>query len=154
VVALDPLVHGAEAAAKDGLAIPGEVIGKTDTRTERRPVIVYETFRNPWGLARDAYAIQIKLISGQNGIRTGAQPRAARRNRVAVRTGNEDRSIGGIVEIGIEVAHPVVRFVSMGNAIPAQAEIQRQAMVDAPVVLHIGSPGNVVPEAMILNGEF
>src|SRR6185437_11442934 len=41
VVALDALVHCAEAAANHGLAAASQVIGKADARTEGGPVIVH-----------------------------------------------------------------------------------------------------------------
>ena len=63
-------------------------------------------------------------------------------------------AFGGIVEVGIEVAHAVVGFIGVRHAIPAQAEVQGQAPRGTPVVLDIGGPGNVVPIAAILNAEF
>ena len=48
----------------------------------------------------------------------------------------------------------MVRFVGVRNAIPAQAEVQGQARVDAPVILPIGRPRNRVPLAGVLHSQF
>ena len=48
----------------------------------------------------------------------------------------------------------VTGFVSVGYSIPAQAEVQGQPVVYAPVVLNIGTPGNIRPGAYVLNGKF
>src|SRR5207302_1336182 len=42
----------------------------------------------------------------------------------------------------------------MRNAVPAQAEIQGQAAIYAPVVLNISCPRHVVPLPAILDSEF
>ena len=76
VVALNALVHDAEAAANDRLAVAGQVIGKAETRTKVRPVIVHEALRNAV-LFGDADAVQVERNAGENGIRAGAEAGAA-----------------------------------------------------------------------------
>ena len=41
VVALDALVHDAESATDDGLAVSTDVIGKSDAGTKGEPVVIY-----------------------------------------------------------------------------------------------------------------
>ena len=42
----------------------------------------------------------------------------------------------------------------MRNAIPTQAQVKGELAVDAPVVLSVKGPGNVVPLTSVLDGEF
>src|ERR1700704_5362697 len=42
----------------------------------------------------------------------------------------------------------------MRHAVPAQAEVQGQPAIHAAVVLHVSSPRYVVPQAVVLQGEF
>src|SRR4029077_6568065 len=72
VVALNALVHGAESAADDRLALARQVIGKAQTRTEGSPVVIHQTFWNSI-LARDANAVQIELLACQDRIGTRTQ---------------------------------------------------------------------------------
>ena len=46
IVALNPFIHDAEPTADNRLALAGEVIGKSDTRSESCPVILDQTLRN------------------------------------------------------------------------------------------------------------
>jgi len=71
VIALNALIHHAETAADNGLAGAAQVVGKTDTRTEVRPVVVDQALRYAV-LARDANAVQVELLS-DDGIRAGAK---------------------------------------------------------------------------------
>ena len=82
-----------------------------------------------------------------------AQPGAGSGRRSSCHCDPKTGRISRIVEVGIEIAHAVVGFVGVRNAVPAQAEVQGQAVVNAPVVLDVGGPGNVVPVAVILNRE-
>ena len=77
VVALNALVHDAEAAAHDRLAAAGQVIGEAEARTEVRPVIVHQALGNAV-LSGDADAVQVERNAGENRIRAGAQTRAVR----------------------------------------------------------------------------
>ena len=65
VVALDALVHHAEAAADNGLAAAGKVIGKADARTKRCPLIIHQTLGNSGRLTRDADTVQIELSASR-----------------------------------------------------------------------------------------
>ena len=113
-------------------------------------MIVHQTLGDS-ALAGDANAIQIERIASENRVRAGAEAWASGTDRAI---GQDDRRIGGIVEVGIEVAHAVVGFIGVRHTIPPQAEVQGQAPRGTPVVLYIGGPGNVVPEAAILNTKF
>ena len=64
VVALDALVHGANAAADYVLAAARQVIGETDARAERCPVVGHHAVRVAVH-AGDANAIQIELEGAQ-----------------------------------------------------------------------------------------
>ena len=77
-------------------------------------MVVYEAFRDS-ALAVDTDAIQIELVPSQNGIRTGAQAGAERRN-VAVRI--EQSCVCWIVEIGIKIRGTVVCLVSVRHSVP------------------------------------
>ena len=59
VVALNALVHHAEAAADNSLASAGEVVGKSYARTKGCPVIVDQALRNAV-LPGDADSIQVE----------------------------------------------------------------------------------------------
>ena len=54
-------------------------------------------------------------------------------------------AFAGVIKVGIEVRRLLIRLVGMRSTIPPQAEIQSQAMIDAPVVLNVGGERNVVP---------
>src|SRR5215471_9438045 len=125
-------------------------------------MVVHETFRNAI-LAGDADAIQVEWNARENRIGTcpeaGACPSWAAGRcgvcRTADRAAVVKRSrVCRIIETRIEVAHTVVCFISVGNSVPAQPEIERQTLGCAPVVLDVGSPGDVVPKTMILDGQF
>src|SRR5882757_1250437 len=75
VVALNALVHQAETATNNGLASAGDVIGESDTRTERSPVIVHQAF---WYaiLTGNTNSVEVKRNVGENRVRTEAQTRA------------------------------------------------------------------------------
>src|SRR5579864_757058 len=125
VVALDALVHDAEAAADDGLAGAREVIGKAEARTESGPVVIDKTLGNAV-LAGDADAVGVKedTSARENGVRAGGEARAsgsatrigraAADRVVGVKFGSESR----LIQVGIEVAHAVVGFVGVRNAVP------------------------------------
>src|SRR5258707_264204 len=159
VVTLNALVHDAATAANNGLATAGDVISEPDTRTERSPVIVYQAL---WYavLAGNTNSVQIERNASENRVRTEAQTWAsgcaARVGRPAAdgTAGVEGRRLCRIVEIGVEVTHTVVGFVSVWNAIPAQAKVEGQPAIHAPVVLNVGSPRYVVPQAMVLHSKF
>ena len=68
--------------------------------------------------------------------------------------GRRSRGVREVVEIWIEVRHLVAGFVGVRNSVPAQAEVQGQAVIDAPVVLEIEVPGDVVPVTGFLQGVF
>src|SRR5712675_727860 len=42
----------------------------------------------------------------------------------------------------------------MRHTVPAQAKVKGQPTVHTPVVLNVGSPRDVVPQAVVLHGEF
>ena len=106
-------------------------------------MIVDQTLRNA-SSSGDTDTIQIELGTGQNRVRASAQSRAVGCNVVAGRV-SEDGSGGWVIQVWIEVAHPVVGFIGVRNAVPTQTQVQGQAIVYAPVVLRICSPGNIVP---------
>src|SRR5580693_4244543 len=153
VVALDAFVHDAESAADNGFAASRDVIRKAKARTKSGPMVVHEALRYTV-LARNADAVQIERHASENGIRAGTEAGtgggAARVCGPAADTmvGVESGGIGRVVKGGIEVTHAVVGFVSMRHAVPAQAEVKRQPTVDAPIVLNISGPGNIVPVAV------
>ena len=83
VVALNALVHNAESAADHGCAGTGQVIGKTDTRTESRPVIRHQALRNSV-LPGDTEAVHVELIpSGSDSGWCPGRAAAVRCDRVA-----------------------------------------------------------------------
>ena len=75
VVALNALVHHAEAAADHRLAAARHVIGKTKTRTKGRPVVVHEPLRNTI-FFRNADTIQVQWNTRENGVRARPEARA------------------------------------------------------------------------------
>src|SRR2546430_756665 len=159
VIALNALVHDAEPTADNCLTAATQVIGKTKTWTEGCPVIVDQALRNPI-LSGDADSIQVKWNACKNRIRAGAQARAGTAraaSRGSVRwSANavviaESGCFRGVVEAGIKIAHAVVGFVCVRHAIPAQAKVEGETIVYAPVVLNVRGPRNVVPVAMVLN---
>src|SRR5579859_5015829 len=150
VVALNALVHEAKTAANDGLAVSGEVIGKAKTRTESCPVVIHQALGNAI-LSRDADTVQVKRYARKNWVGAGAKTRTRRING-AIR--KDDRSVGGLIETWVKVPHAVIGFIRVRYAVPAQAEVQGQATRCAPVILNVSSPGNVVPQAVVLHREF
>src|SRR5271170_2051028 len=165
VVALNALVHDAESAAYNSLARPCEVISKAQPRTESGPVVVNQALRNAV-LARNANAVQIERNASKNRIRASAQTRTGS-GAAGIRAGDciertaanrvvraKRSCVGRVVEIGVEIPHAVVCFVGMRYAVPAQAEVERQTTVHAPVVLGPQTPRNVVPLAAVLHSEF
>src|SRR5690242_4098794 len=58
VVALDALIHDAETAADDRLAVAGQIVRKAEPRTKGRPVVIHQAFGHTV-LTRDADAIQV-----------------------------------------------------------------------------------------------
>src|SRR4029079_8892611 len=83
IVALNPFVHGSEAAAKHCFSTPSEVEGDTDARTECVPGIVDQAFWNAI-LPGDADTIQVERdgLERRHGART--KTGAGRRNHVEV----------------------------------------------------------------------
>src|SRR5579859_912521 len=156
VVALNALVHDAEAAADHGLASAGEVISKAQARTESGPVVVNQALGDAV-LARNANAFQIERNASKNRIRAGAQTRTGGgaawiraggcigRTAANSTVGGEHGCIGRIVKTRVEIPHAVVGFVGMRYAIPTQAEVKCQVTADAPVVLGVRGPRDVVP---------
>ena len=125
-------------------------------------MIVHQSFRNAV-LPGDADSIQVERNARQNRIRAGAQTGtdsgAARISSRVTRTADstvrvERCRFGRVVEAGIEVPHAVIRFVSVRHTVPAQAEVEGQSVVHAPVVLDVHCPGNVVPVTFVLHCEF
>ena len=53
--------------------------------------------------------------------------------------------IGRVILVGIEVRLVAVGFIRVRNSIPAQAQVQSEPVVYAPVVLNVGIWGNGVP---------
>ena len=68
VVALNAFIHDAESAAHHGLAGSRDVVGKSDARAERQPVVVDKALRHVI-LFGDANAIEVERNAGQNRIR-------------------------------------------------------------------------------------
>jgi hypothetical protein len=60
---------------------------------------------------------------------------------------NVARSFCRVVQVGVEVGGELVGLVGMRNAIPAQAEVQGEAIIYAPVVLRIDRRRDVIPVA-------
>src|SRR5580704_12095746 len=67
VVALNALIHDAEAATDDGLASTRQVVGKTQSGTKRRPVIAHQALGNSV-LARDADSVQVQRNARKNRV--------------------------------------------------------------------------------------
>src|SRR5579872_386826 len=159
VVALDAFVHDTEAATNNRLAASTQIIGEPEPRTKVCPVIVHEALRYAV-LSGNADAIQVERNASQNRVRAGAQTGAdGRATRIGCARADRSgcvkrRRVGSVVERWIEVAHPVVRFVRVRYAVPTQTEVHGQLAVYAPVVLNICGPRNVVPQTLILYGEF
>ena len=127
VVALNALVHDAESAADNSLAPASQIVGKAKTRTEGRPVIVHQTLWNAV-LAGYANAVQVELLGNDwIGARaeagTGGGATGISRPAADMSGGVEGCCIRRVIERGIEVPHAVVGFVSVGDAIPAQAKV-------------------------------
>src|SRR5207248_5118058 len=88
VVALNSLIHGAEAAAEHSRAMPGHVEGKSYSWLEGVPSVVHQTLRNSV-LSLDTDAIQVGRNPLQCRNRACAKTWAGGRNQVVVegRTG-------------------------------------------------------------------
>src|ERR1019366_7166584 len=147
VVALNAFVHQAKSAADYGLALAGDVIGKSNARTESGPVVVHQTLRDPIQTV-DTHAVRIQRNRCQDGIGAGGQAGTAGVDG-AIRVPN--RQLGGIIQIGVEVRRAVIRFIGMRDSIPPHSKVQREFPVYTPVVLYVGGPGNVVPLAAVVN---
>src|ERR1051326_4853297 len=157
IVALGAVIHDGKSAANDRLTTTGQVVGKAEPRSERRPVVVHKT-SGYTVLSRHADSIQVKRNARKDGVRAGAEPRACGcATRIGWTAANISLCIKGsgqsrIIELWIEVPHVVVGFVGVRHAVPPQAEIQGKSVIGAPIVLNIGSPGNVRPSAFVLDG--
>ena len=107
----------------------------------------------------DAVQVQLSASSLKNRVRAaaeaGAGGRAAWIGRTAayVAAGIKRCRQARIIKRRIEVAHAVVGFVSVRNAVPAQTEVQGQAAIDAPVVLDPEGGGDVVPFATVRDSK-
>ena len=113
-------------------------------------MVVHQALRNTV-LLGNADTVEVERNASENRVRAGAEARAGRTDGAI---GIENGGIGRVVEVGIEVPHAVVGFVGVRNAIPTQAQVEGQLAVDAPVVLDVSGPGNVVPLTGVLDGEF
>ncbi len=96
-------------------------------------MVVHQPLRNAV-LARNTDPVQVERNARENRVRAGAQTRASRVDRAV---GIEQRLLGWIVERGIEVTHAVVGFVGVRHTVPAQAEVDSQPAIYAPVVLDV-----------------
>src|SRR5208337_3030765 len=155
VVALFALEHDAEAAAHDGLARAGEIISKADTRTESVPVVLDQ----PGGgavLSDDANSIEVEHVAqrSEDGIGTSSESAGGGQGGVDVARSCKDRRVGGVPQVGVEVRITAVTLGRMRDSIPSQAKIQSQPAGRPPVVLNIGSPGNVRPMTAVLERYF
>ena len=143
----------AESAAQDGLALIRSDHRQSRGEDRRLPSDCRPNPSELQGLARDANAIQVELGTRQDRDSDWCPGQGCWEQCCCRLHPRRCGSIGRIVEVGIEVAHAVVGFIGMRNAVPTQTEVQGQAVVYAPVVLNISGPGNVVPVAVILNSQ-
>ncbi len=159
IVALDAFKHHADTTAYDCRTFARKVISKADSRTPVVPVVVHQPVGHSRGLSRNTKAVGVLQQSAELRIRTCRQAWtcSGARGIGKTRAGTNQSSIAvgkswstrRIVEIRIEVRHLSVDLGSVRHAIPAQAEIQCQALRCAPVVLQIPKPGDTVPVAVV-----
>src|ERR1700730_2416385 len=150
VIALDALIHDAKPATDNGFAAARKVISEPEARSEGCPVIIDQTLRNTVFLG-NTDSVQVERNARENRIGTGTEPWAGRTDRPIWK---HDGRVCWVVERRVEITHTVVRFISVGHAIPPQAEIEGQLAVYAPVILSVRGPRYVVPKAVILDCEF
>src|SRR5262249_412519 len=66
----------------------------------------------------------------------------------------DDRCHVRVIKGWIKIPHAIVGLIGVRNAVPAQSQIERQLSSCPPVVLNVSSPGRIVPESVILHGQF
>src|SRR5437762_8587637 len=136
IVALETLKHDTKSTAQDRLSFTSQVIGEAQSWTPVIPVVIHQSVRNPWSHTRNAKPICILQQPFQLRIWTRCQARTSRSTRRVGNAGTstdqrsiaigEDRRIGRVVKIGVEVRHLTIDLGGMWNAIPTQAEIESQ----------------------------
>ena len=115
-------------------------------------MVVYHVPRNSV-LARDPNPVEIDRSVRQDWIRARAQTRSSGKDRRVSRGKNLCRCDLS-KQTGVEVTQAIVRFVSMGYAIPSQSQIQCELLAGAPVVLYVRRPGNVVILTAVVHSVF
>src|SRR5262249_40061472 len=86
------------------------------------------------------------VYTGMGGVKSGAAD--------GVAAGREKSRVGTHILIWIEVRHLVAFFIGVRNPVPTQAEVESQAVVDAPVILDVKGPGSVFPVSGALQRVF
>src|ERR1035441_4982409 len=117
-------------SAQNGLLASGQIVGKPDARGEGVPVVIHQGLRNSV-LSGYAYSIHVEPHVRQRNAGNGGES-----GTVLVQSAarQEGRRLRWVVEVRIEIRRRTLGIVSMGNAFPAEAQVDRQAVAHPPVV--------------------
>ena len=116
--------------------MPVDIVRKSYTRSDVVPVVGDQTAWNTVSASKTD-AIHVERDIRERNPRNSLESWTGRVHS-SIAIGNEARLLVRIVKVRVEIRRSIVLIVGMGEGLPTQTEIKRQATINAPVIHRVG----------------